>query len=68
MSEDRVAPCSNSQEMFKEINFMIEKFQLQMQIKVIKDTAILTGKDEIKSRWKESYEDWHLIEIVSAVR
>ena len=45
MSEDRVAPCNNSQEMFKEINTMIlEKFQLQM--KVIKDTAILTENDQ----------------------
>ena len=47
MSEDRVAPCNNSQEMFKEINSMIEKFQMQM--KVIKDTAMLTENDEIKS-------------------
>ena len=47
MSEDRVAPCNNSQEMFKEINSMIETFQLQM--KVTKDTAILTENDEIKS-------------------
>lgn len=36
-------------------------------MKVIKDTAILTGKDEIKSRWKKYCEDWQLIEIVSAV-
>ena len=47
MSEDRVAPCNNSQEMFKEINSMIEMFQLHM--KVTKDTAILTENDEIKS-------------------
>lgn len=66
MSEDRVAPCNNSQEMFKEINSKIENFQLQM--KVIKDTAIITGKDEIKSRWKEYCEDWNLVESVSAVR
>ena len=52
--------------MFKEINSMIEKFQLQM--KVIKDTAILTENDEIRSRWNEYCEDWHLIEMVSAVR
>ena len=45
---------------------MMEKFQLQ--IKVIKDTAILTVNDEIKSRWKEYCEDWHLIEMISAVR
>ena len=45
---------------------MMEKFQLQM--KVIKDTAILTENDEIKSIWKEYCEDWHLMEIVSAVR
>ena len=65
MSEDRVAPCNNSQEMFKEINSMIETFQLQM--KVTKDTAILTENDEIKSWWKEYCEDWQLIEIISAV-
>ena len=47
MSEDRVAPCNNSQEMFKEINSMIETFQLHM--KVTKDTAILTENHEIKS-------------------
>ena len=45
---------------------MIEKFQLQMR--VIKDTAILTENDEIRSRWNEYCEDWHLIEILSAVR
>lgn len=45
---------------------MIGKFRLQM--KVIKDTAILTENDEIKSRWKKYCEDWHLIEMVSAVR
>ena len=44
---------------------MMEKFQLQM--KVIKDTAILTENDEIKSWWKEYCGDWQLIEIVSAV-
>ena len=66
MSEDRVAPCNNSQEMFKEINSMIEMFQLHM--KVTKDTAILTENDEIKSWWKEYCEDWQLIEIISAVR
>ena len=37
-------------------------------MKVIKDTAILTENDEIKSRWKKYCEDWHLIEMVSAVR
>ena len=66
MSEDRVALCNNSQEMFKEINSMIETFQLHM--KVTKDTAILTENDEIKSWWKEYCEDWQLIEIISAVR
>lgn len=45
---------------------MKEKFQSQM--KVIRDTAILTKNDEIKSRWKEYCEDWHLIEIVSGMR
>lgn len=65
MSEDRVALCNNSQEMFKEINSMIETFQLHM--KVTKDTAILTENDEIKSWWKEYREDWQLIEIISAV-
>ena len=65
MSEDRVAPCNNSQEMFKEINSMIETFQLHME--VTKDTAILTENDEIKSWWKEYCEDWQLIEIISAV-
>lgn len=45
MSEDRVVPCNNSQEMFKEINTMIlQKFQLQM--KVIKDTGILTENEQ----------------------
>ena len=68
MFEDRVAPCNNSQENVQRDKFssMIEKFRLQM--KVIKDTAILTENDEIKSRWKKYCEDWHLIEMVSAVR
>ena len=37
-------------------------------MKVIEDTAILTENDEIRSRWNEYCEDWHLIEMVSAVR
>ena len=51
--------------MLKEITSIIEKSQLQM--KVIKDTVILTENDEIRSRWNEYCEDWHLIEIVSAM-
>ena len=45
--------------MFKEINSMTKQFQPQLRVVKAKHGTILTGNEEMKSRWKEYCEDMY---------
>ena len=50
---------NNSQEMFREINSVIKKFQPQMRVIKDKKGTIITENEDIKLRWKEYCEDMY---------